>query len=77
MKDIEQRKEECRDMRGTSWLESTLQDLRYAIRTLRKASVFSLTVIATLALVRQETATVATGLLCCAKPIPPHDSTIT
>jgi len=28
--------EQCRDARGTRWLEDLLQDVRYAIRTLRQ-----------------------------------------
>ena len=35
---IEQIKEDCRERRGTIWLESLLQDLRYALRQLRKAT---------------------------------------
>src|SRR5215469_13657091 len=45
----ERLKEECRDARGTRWLEDTVSDVRFAIRTLRKAPVFTLTVIAALA----------------------------
>jgi hypothetical protein len=33
---IEQIKEECRDARGTRWLEDLLQDFRFAVRTLRQ-----------------------------------------
>jgi predicted permease len=47
---LEQVKEDCRDARGTAWLESTLQDLRYAGRTLRKTPAFTLAAIATLTL---------------------------
>lgn len=47
---VERLKEECRDARGVRWLEDTLSDFRFAVRTLRKAPVFSLTVIAALAL---------------------------
>ena len=43
-------KEECRDTRGIRWFEETLSDVRLAVRSLRKAPVFTLTVIAALAL---------------------------
>lgn len=46
----ERLKEECRDARGVSWVEGSLKDLRFAIRTLRKAPVFTATIIAALAL---------------------------
>ena len=42
-------KEECRDARGLRWLEDTLSDVRFAVRTLCKAPVFAVTVVATLA----------------------------
>ncbi len=47
---IEQVREECRDARGTRWVESTVQDLRFALRTLRKTPGFTFTAIVTLAL---------------------------
>jgi putative ABC transport system permease protein len=46
---IEQRKEECRDARSVRWLEDSMNDVRFAIRTLRKAPAFTVTVIAALA----------------------------
>src|SRR5262245_66243675 len=45
----ERLKEECRDARGIRWLEDTASDVRFAVRTLRKAPVFTVTVIAALA----------------------------
>jgi predicted permease len=45
----ERLKEECRDIRGVRWLEETVSDFRFAVRALRGAPVFSLTVIAALA----------------------------
>jgi predicted permease len=47
---IEQRKEECRDTRGVSWIENILRDLRLAIRQLRKQPGFTFTAIVSLAL---------------------------
>src|SRR5689334_21464705 len=42
---IAQIQEECRDMRRTSYIESFISDLQYAVRTLRKAPVFTLAAI--------------------------------
>jgi len=42
--------EECRDARGTMWVESALADLRYALRTLGHSPGFAVAAIATLAL---------------------------
>jgi predicted permease len=46
----QQVKEECRDARGTRWLEDLVQDVRYAVRTLRKRPGFAAMALATIAL---------------------------
>src|SRR5947209_14228534 len=47
---VEQVKEECRDARGTRWLEDLAGDLRYAARMLWQRPAFSVISILTLAL---------------------------
>lgn len=42
---VEQRKEECRDMRGLNLLDNLVQDVRFAIRQLRKNVGFTATAI--------------------------------
>jgi predicted permease len=46
----EQVKEKCRDARGTRWLEDLLQDTRYALRTFRQKSGFTVVALLLLAL---------------------------
>jgi predicted permease len=46
----QQVKEECRDARGTRWLEDFAQDVRYALRTLRQHPSFAAVTLCTLAL---------------------------
>ena len=42
--------DECRDERGTAWVENTVRDLRFALRTFRRAPLAAVTIVATVAI---------------------------
>jgi predicted permease len=68
---VDQVKEECRDARGTSAAETLFQDLRYGLRTMRRAPMFSATAILTIALSTAALATVFTlGRALLLRPLP-------
>lgn len=71
----EQVKEECRDARGTRWLEDFLQDVRYAFRMMREHLGFAAVAILTLGLGMGATTimfTMVNGVLL--KPLPYPDA---
>src|ERR1700687_741199 len=47
---LEQRKEEMRDLQGVRWLTDFLDDVRYAVRSLRRAPGLTAVVVVTIAL---------------------------
>ena len=47
---VEQIKEECRDARGITFLEDTVRDILYALRTFKRAPLVAFTIVSTVAL---------------------------
>ena len=72
---MEQVKEECRDARGTRWVEDVVHDARYAVRSLARQPGFAATALLTLALGTGATTlifTIINGVLL--KPLPYADA---
>ncbi|HTK28756.1 MAG TPA: ABC transporter permease [Vicinamibacterales bacterium] len=70
---LEPIKEAARDVRGTRWLEDTVQDLRYALRTMRRHPAFAIAAVLSLAIgIGANTAIfgVVNALLIRALPVP-------
>jgi hypothetical protein len=42
--------EECRDERGTAWVDNTVRDVRFALRSFSRVPLATLTIVATVAM---------------------------
>jgi macrolide transport system ATP-binding/permease protein len=71
---IDQVKEDCRDARGTRWIEDFGQDARYALRLIKRNPAFAAIVLATLALgIGINTAAFTFFNAFVLRPLPIHD----
>lgn len=71
---MEQRKEECRDARGLRLIQAVSSDLRYSVRQLRKAPVFTAAAVLTIAVGIGPNATIATVTGTVFRPLPVRDA---
>ena len=71
---MDQRKEECRDVRGLRLIDAFRGDFRYSVRQLRKYPVFSAAAVLTLAVGIGPNATMATIISSVFRPLPVGDA---